>query len=293
MASERRNTFAQFGIFMFKKITNFRTRRSVCGGVGRQQRIVGGRRADPHEFPWLVLLSHAGTPYCGGALVTSHHVLTAAHCLYGSFHTNLEFHSNPLIKALSFHTRPLNPPRRLKRRWPRDMLRGFVAVTISPGPRRSVVTSHRKRVCQPTLEAFTPPNADARFVRSSSFVAYVHRELEETFAPEDLASSEYHQTERIIVWEMFPNVVKVTAEKWLSEVERSVDAFKSPHVSVQAKLADAASGRDWNAIKTDGYSMPKMNSNPLPQLDRMADPASDAVPDYSPLLHSSSFLSKI
>ncbi|KAL1123628.1 hypothetical protein AAG570_002704 [Ranatra chinensis] len=56
---------------------------AVCGGVGRQQRIVGGRRADPHEFPWLVLLSHAGTPYCGGALITSHHVLTAAHCLYG------------------------------------------------------------------------------------------------------------------------------------------------------------------------------------------------------------------
>ncbi|KAL1117259.1 hypothetical protein AAG570_004585 [Ranatra chinensis] len=39
-----------------------------------------------------------------------------------SFHTNLGAHPNPLISALSSHTHPLNPPRRLKRRWPRDLL---------------------------------------------------------------------------------------------------------------------------------------------------------------------------
>ncbi|GAA3531064.1 serine protease [Amycolatopsis ultiminotia] len=40
-------------------------------------RVVGGTRADPGEFPWMVRLSMG----CGGALYTEQIVLTAAHCV--------------------------------------------------------------------------------------------------------------------------------------------------------------------------------------------------------------------
>ncbi|KAL1122751.1 hypothetical protein AAG570_003078, partial [Ranatra chinensis] len=40
---------------------------------------------------------------------------------FKSFHSKLENHPNQLANALSPSTHPLNPPRRLKRRWPRDL----------------------------------------------------------------------------------------------------------------------------------------------------------------------------
>ncbi|KAL1130391.1 hypothetical protein AAG570_013329 [Ranatra chinensis] len=41
---------------------------------------------------------------------------------FKSFHSKLENHPNQLADALSPTTHPLNPPRRLKRRWPRNLL---------------------------------------------------------------------------------------------------------------------------------------------------------------------------
>ena len=41
--------------------------------------VVGGTRAEPGEFPWAVRLSVG----CGGSLVTTQVVLTAAHCISG------------------------------------------------------------------------------------------------------------------------------------------------------------------------------------------------------------------
>ncbi|KAL1122174.1 hypothetical protein AAG570_003579 [Ranatra chinensis] len=41
---------------------------------------------------------------------------------YRKFHSKLYSHSNPLVKKLSSTTLPDNPPRRLKRHWPRDFL---------------------------------------------------------------------------------------------------------------------------------------------------------------------------
>lgn len=55
-----------------------------CGMTTKTKtRIVGGRPADPKEWPWMAALLRQGTiQYCGGVLITDRHVLTAAHCVY-------------------------------------------------------------------------------------------------------------------------------------------------------------------------------------------------------------------
>ena len=47
-------------------------------------RIVGGSEAVPHSWPWqcLVVAVYGGFSYrCGGSVIGSNHILTAAHCL--------------------------------------------------------------------------------------------------------------------------------------------------------------------------------------------------------------------
>ncbi|XP_073993120.1 trypsin-1-like isoform X2 [Rhodnius prolixus] len=61
----------------------------LCGVGVRKERIIGGKRAEEHEFPWIASLSLNGTFYCGASLITRRHLLTAAHCLYGKRHTDI------------------------------------------------------------------------------------------------------------------------------------------------------------------------------------------------------------
>lgn len=49
-----------------------------------QNRIVGGTKADPGEFPFQVRLnirSRRGSSLCGGVIIDQRHILTAAHCM--------------------------------------------------------------------------------------------------------------------------------------------------------------------------------------------------------------------
>ena len=57
-------------------------------GVKLLSRIVGGKEAIPHSWPWqteLLIKDLMGGPLqfkCGGTLVTPSYVVTAAHCVF-------------------------------------------------------------------------------------------------------------------------------------------------------------------------------------------------------------------
>lgn len=56
----------------------------VCGvkGTERVARVVGGEDANPGEWCWQVALINSLNQYlCGGALIGTQWVLTAAHCV--------------------------------------------------------------------------------------------------------------------------------------------------------------------------------------------------------------------
>ncbi|XP_010786480.1 ovochymase-2-like isoform X2 [Notothenia coriiceps] len=49
--------------------------------MGPSLRVVGGAQATYGSHPWLVSLQYRGSHFCGGAILTEHWILTAAHCL--------------------------------------------------------------------------------------------------------------------------------------------------------------------------------------------------------------------
>lgn len=46
----------------------------------RKEQIVGGEPATDGEFPYIVSLQQSGSHFCGGSLIDSTTVVTAAHC---------------------------------------------------------------------------------------------------------------------------------------------------------------------------------------------------------------------
>jgi len=62
-----------------------------CGKANRQIRIVNGITTEENEYPWQVGLAsgNGGVPYCGGSIVSSKTIVTAAHCTKGTSAGNI------------------------------------------------------------------------------------------------------------------------------------------------------------------------------------------------------------
>merc|ERR1719153_1509056 len=56
-----------------------------CGEANRALKIVGGVATEKNEYPWQVLVYTTYMPFgfCGGSILSSRTILTAAHCFHG------------------------------------------------------------------------------------------------------------------------------------------------------------------------------------------------------------------
>jgi secreted trypsin-like serine protease len=69
--------------------SSFYTRENEANGCGLSnirgpaQRIVGGRFASDGEFPWIISLHKNERFRCGGSIIDTKTIVTAAHCVQG------------------------------------------------------------------------------------------------------------------------------------------------------------------------------------------------------------------
>ena len=68
-------------------------------GGHKEAHIIGGDTAEAGQFPWAAALFIDGAWFCGGSLVSSRHVLTAAHCAEDAWYLDI------LLGAANLDTR--------------------------------------------------------------------------------------------------------------------------------------------------------------------------------------------
>ncbi|EFX75607.1 hypothetical protein DAPPUDRAFT_107786 [Daphnia pulex] len=92
-----------------------------------QERIVGGTTATRNSWPFVVALFSNGRHFCGGSLMDSSHILTAAHCIAHMSSTDV----SRLEVALAMHTLKPFDSQAVRKRVRRIVRhKGFNAVTL-------------------------------------------------------------------------------------------------------------------------------------------------------------------
>lgn len=78
------NTFVLAYLFVgFPQVFSQWAPQCECGKPSESvvsMRIVGGRRAEAHSYPWTVAILKNDRMHCGGAVITTKHILSAGHC---------------------------------------------------------------------------------------------------------------------------------------------------------------------------------------------------------------------
>ena len=80
----------------------------VCGCSTNSvsaSRIVGGENADQATWGWVVSLSIANTYICGGSIISSSWILTAAHCVYDHIGSPIIVYAGSTTRWIGSQTR--------------------------------------------------------------------------------------------------------------------------------------------------------------------------------------------
>ncbi|XP_060529446.1 trypsin-1-like [Cylas formicarius] len=62
-------------------------------------RIIGGAPADISDYPYQILLLIDGEGVCGGSIISTNFVLTAAHCIYGQTENQLQVRAGSTYRS--------------------------------------------------------------------------------------------------------------------------------------------------------------------------------------------------
>ncbi|KAH9490350.1 Serine protease 48 [Bulinus truncatus] len=75
----------------------------ICGKANSGFRIIGGTNATTCEYPWMaVLVDQVYQSVCGGSIIDSTHILTAAHCVVSTNYTTKSQVISPAVNLLVY-----------------------------------------------------------------------------------------------------------------------------------------------------------------------------------------------
>lgn len=75
----------------------------IVGNARIPNKIIEGYRADEDEFKFLVQLRYQDKYFCGGSIIDSGHILTAAHCMYDGEYNPIRMNKIHIITGTNFN----------------------------------------------------------------------------------------------------------------------------------------------------------------------------------------------